>query len=402
MRAKAPVSAAMEECPAPEPEAAELPEEPVEVESDDEVLIEDPEAPVPEDALEVNIEYNQPIACPYEHPIATVHIGSKRYGIPVYYLERIPYFKRQMGINYGREVVLEDVDEDIGHTLIHFLYTGRYETLYSGYNVATEYRRSALAYQAARRYELFGLEAVAKRQIKHFGPHVHLQTVLETARGVFPGLPSDEVWFKIYLKEYFSTSFGDSRHFFHREEFIKSIGHSSAFDKTIMQLTIDVLFARISELEATVNEHPPATEPEPEPELDAVPFSEPLSESESLPGPAPESESGLGPEPESTNQFKGGPEAVVDFSAIPPADEEETPIPEPDIFGGPEYPAEAPRATSPIELGPATEPALEPAEPEPSDAWRGLQSEKGRKDKNPASFSVGKVARPRPTAGPWN
>ncbi|KAL3454223.1 hypothetical protein BJX65DRAFT_302009 [Aspergillus insuetus] len=423
MRAKAPVSAEKEAFPAPEPEATE---EPVEVESDEEVMIEEPEAPAPEDLLEVNIEYNQPIASPYEHPIATVHIGSKRYGIPVYYLERIPYFKRQTDVNYGREVVLEDVDEDIGHTLIHFLYTGRYETLYSGYSVATEYRRSALAYQAARRYKLFGLEAVARKQIEHFSPHVHLQTVLETAREVFPDLPSDEAWFKIYLNEYFSTSFDDSRDFFHREEFIKAIGHNTAFDRMIMQLTIDVLFARISELEATVNEHPPATEPEPEPELDAVPLSEPLSESESLPEPAPESESGLGPEPESANQFKGAPEAVIDLSAIPPADAEETPIPGPDIFGGPECPAEAPlsgghpptqrsahadysvrvhddtvgspRATSLIEIGPATEPALEPAEPEPSDAWWGLQSEKDRKNKSAASFSVEKVARPPPIA----
>ncbi|KAJ0414776.1 hypothetical protein BJY00DRAFT_294565, partial [Aspergillus carlsbadensis] len=431
--------------PAPEPEleaeTAELLEElaemeaKAEAETEAEAMDDESEAPAAEDLPAVNIEYNQPTTSPYEHPIATVYIGTKKFGIPLYYLQRVPYFERHVDFNStsAREIVLGDVYEDIGHTLIHFLFTGRYETLYAGHSLATEYRRSALAYLAARRYELDGLEEIARQQLEHFGPHVELRTVLETAREVFPDLPSDEAWFRIYLKEHFSTSFDESRDFFQREEFTNAIGQNTEFDRIIMQLTVDILLARISELEATVDEHPPAaeleseSEPEPEPELDTVPVPEPLSESESLPEAAPLSEGGLEPEPEPENQF-GGLITVIDISHILPADEEETAMPEPNISGRPEDPAEAslsgahqptpgsphadssvrvhddtvasPHAESPIEIGSATEPVLESAEPEPepepSEAWSGLLPNKDRNEKQAGSVSVENVARPRP------
>lgn len=99
---------------------------------------------------------------PYEYPIAKARIGTRRYEMPVYYLQRHSYFKRHWAYNPGGEVVLRDVDRDIGHTITHLLYTGRYETLYSGYDLAAEYRRGTRAYEAARRYDLSRLEAPAR------------------------------------------------------------------------------------------------------------------------------------------------------------------------------------------------------------------------------------------------
>ncbi|KAL2835853.1 hypothetical protein BJY01DRAFT_252294 [Aspergillus pseudoustus] len=382
-------------------EPAEPPSEPL----GEEVVDNEPVPAEPEDTPEpVKIEYNQPDTSPYEYPIAGVVIGTKRYGIPVYYLKSIPRVKRQL--DWSPEVVLDDVEEDIGHTVIHFLYTGRYETLDSGHHLAAEYRRGAQAYKAARRYDLFGLEAAARQQIEYFGPHVQLQTILETAREVLPDLPADETWFKNYLKEYFASSFAESRDFFRQEEFVNAIGQSTAFDKTIRRFTVDILFARISELEATIAEQAPATEPEPAPEpeqdLDPALFSEPLSDSEALPEPAPEPE----------------------YPLYQPATEEqeEVLIPEPEISDGPEYTAEtplggipqsapasprpehdvrtyndwvsSPRAPSPVEISPAPEPATQPEEPEYHDTWGRLSSKKSRKKKKRGSFGLEEVAQP--------
>ncbi|KAL4954941.1 hypothetical protein BDW69DRAFT_161994 [Aspergillus filifer] len=277
----------------------------------------------------------------------------------MYYLENIPQIKRRLYWNPDLEAALRDVDEDIGHTLIHFLYTGQYETLSSGSNLVTEYRRSALAYKAARRYGLLGLEAVAKKHIEHFGPLVHLRDVLETARVIFQYLPTDEMWFKDYLKEYLASSFNNNRYSF-REELITVIGQGTSFDRTIMQLTVDILFGHISELEEIVErvaelELAPAAESEVEAELelDPEPFAEPLSEPEALPEALPEPlsdhESGL--EAEAEPEYRShGPLRVGDFPVTQPAEEvvdvgfpeEDIPIPEPEIPGAPEYTAETP------------------------------------------------------------
>ncbi|KAL4975901.1 hypothetical protein BDW66DRAFT_136605 [Aspergillus desertorum] len=393
-----------------------------------EAMDEEP-AEVPQDPVE--IEYNQPITSPYEHPIATVLIGTKRYGIPVYYLQSVPQLKRHLDRSPGAQVVLSDVDEDIGHTLIHFLYTGRYETLDSGRNLAREYRRSALAYQVAKRYGLLGLEAAATKHIEHFGASVHLQDVLETAREVFPDLPTDEMWFKDYLKRYFASSFNRYRHFFQQEELFNAIGQSTSFDRTIMQLTVNILFARISELEETVErdaERAPATEPESRPELYPVPDSEHLSEPESR----------LGPEPEPEYRLDR-PTTVGDSPDIPPAEEEEVvdvgfseedaPIPEPEISDAsgytaegpldgvhqaapssprPEYPGEIyddsvvpPRPPSPVEVSPVAGPAPKPEESDFHDTWGGFSPKRHKKEKknskkkkNTGSLVVRKEAQP--------
>jgi hypothetical protein len=64
--------------------------------------------------------------------------------------------------------LLGDVDEDIGHSFVHFLYTGQHETLDSKCDHVKVYRKSVLAYQAARTYRLVDLEAVARKYIEHF------------------------------------------------------------------------------------------------------------------------------------------------------------------------------------------------------------------------------------------
>ncbi|KAL3456211.1 hypothetical protein BJX64DRAFT_48504 [Aspergillus heterothallicus] len=393
----------MDEQPAPESTEPLL--ESVEIGPEEDVMDEQPVPSSPsEDSPEIHIGYNQPARSPYEHPIATVYIGNKRYGIPADFLESIPHFKKQLDRKVARELVLDDVDEDIGHTLIHFLCTGRYETLYSGNSIATEYRRSALAYEVARRYGLRGLEDLARTHIKQFGPLVQLQVVLETVRDIFPNLPADEKWFKDYLKERLADSFNEDRDFFRQEELSKAISQSTVFERTIMQLTVDILFTRISELEATVDEIAPAKEPgdqsesEAEPEGQAVRVLEPLSESEVFPEPAPEPESDLGPasEPESHLERL---EVVAYSPDIPPA-------PEPDISHGleytdnsgglcsppPVYPVEpqndatvSPRVRSPIEISPATEPVVDP--------WSSFFTTKKHKKKNKKkSFAAEKVA----------
>jgi hypothetical protein len=66
------------------------------------------------------------------------------------------------------------VNEDVGHTVVHFLCTGNYETLRTASEpgaskMEIEFRRSMLVYQAAREYDLYDLETYAKKYIEVFG-----------------------------------------------------------------------------------------------------------------------------------------------------------------------------------------------------------------------------------------
>ena len=72
---------------------------------------------------------------------------------------------------------MSDVHEDVGHTFVHFLYSGDYETLNwpldeSTSDIAREYKRSILVYQASRIYYLPDLEALAKQKIEQLGEEV--------------------------------------------------------------------------------------------------------------------------------------------------------------------------------------------------------------------------------------
>lgn len=64
-------------------------------------------------------------------------------------------------------LTFHDIDEDISHSLVHFLYTRDYKTIHSALNrdtsdIAREYQRSILIYLASRKYNLTNLKALAQ------------------------------------------------------------------------------------------------------------------------------------------------------------------------------------------------------------------------------------------------
>jgi hypothetical protein len=85
--------------------------------------------------------------------------------------------------SWGEEIYLPDVDEGTGHVLIHYLYTGTYQTLddiqFSPAEMArVEFKRAVLAYSAAKKYMLHGLQRLAGQQISY-----SLKRSIKTSRG---------------------------------------------------------------------------------------------------------------------------------------------------------------------------------------------------------------------------
>ncbi|KAJ5279040.1 hypothetical protein N7478_004412 [Penicillium angulare] len=129
---------------------------------------------------------------------------SKRYDIPAHFLRNYPKFApSRLGIS---TFILSHVDEDVGHTVIHFLYTGGYETVSSPLgggtsDLAREYNRSVLVYHASRVWGLTDLEVLAQQKMQHFDDELPIIEILRVMRGVFSSLPAGETWLLGYIQE---------------------------------------------------------------------------------------------------------------------------------------------------------------------------------------------------------
>jgi hypothetical protein len=97
-------------------------------------------------------------------------------------------------------IALPKVDEDIGHTLIHYLHALVYQTLKTnGPSPKIEYRRRVLVYSTAVKYQIEGLATVAKQEMEKYDGVV---TVLD--RGCLGTLSS-----KRTLHVYWTTKASD-------------------------------------------------------------------------------------------------------------------------------------------------------------------------------------------------
>lgn len=111
------------------------------------------------------------------------------YTVPEFLLKQSPEWSDPFHSfsSFGRTIELPEVDEDIGHTLVHYLYDGTYQTLKpqgaAGPPDSTvEYRRGILAYCTARLYKLNGLVDHAISSIELFGKDLSIFQILEYHR----------------------------------------------------------------------------------------------------------------------------------------------------------------------------------------------------------------------------
>ncbi|KAL6820948.1 hypothetical protein J3E69DRAFT_373836 [Trichoderma sp. SZMC 28015] len=98
-----------------------------------------------------------------------------------------------------------DVSDDVGHVMIHYLYTGTYQSLRpEGSEVqkalATEFSTSIRAYNAAETYELPNLAELAKVEIERLGEKLQVSLVFDILREVCPNPGTGDVWLSNFLK----------------------------------------------------------------------------------------------------------------------------------------------------------------------------------------------------------
>ncbi|PWY80100.1 hypothetical protein BO83DRAFT_203406 [Aspergillus eucalypticola CBS 122712] len=203
-------------------------------------------------------EYEQPELSPYETRLVIVLLGpsERKFSIPEYYLKQSPVFADILSTypNFITRttpcIALPDIDDDITHTIVHYLHTGTYQTLrHSGDWTKTEYRRSVLAYAAASKYELSGLLTLSKKYMQKLDKDLSIFDVLSVARKAITKIPDWDQWFfSVYVRSRLAAAFDEDEDLFESPRFQYLLGAEPGFVTCLVQAMVAIYEAKLSEL----------------------------------------------------------------------------------------------------------------------------------------------------------
>lgn len=185
-------------------------------------------------------------------------IGRNRtqYTVPLSIVNRVPSLQVRQDECASSTVRLSNVDCDIGHTFIHYLFTGDYQTLKPSPSCNTprrvmEFDRSVLAYQAAQSYGLNGLADHAKTYMQLFGEDISIFHIIVLGRQTFPRITEDS-WFAEYLTSKIMASFEADEAMFQREEFFEGFGKALDFDRFLGKVMGNAYSQRLSSIRSVM------------------------------------------------------------------------------------------------------------------------------------------------------
>ncbi|BCS05445.1 uncharacterized protein AKAW2_81246S [Aspergillus luchuensis] len=210
----------------------------------------------PESPPKTITDYPQPRDSPYASPINYITIGRTTYAIPEYYVLKIPNLK----FAYMKEFSLEEMYADIGHTFIHYLYTGEYQTLAASPNTppskarAREFKRSVYAFHMAQRHQIQGLLDHAQRYMHTFVDSVSTLELLKIAREVYATMFSGRKWFEDFVYDQLAAAFKVGEEQFRNDILKYGVGSDAKFDQSLLDLVLKIYSGSIAKLtKATTN-----------------------------------------------------------------------------------------------------------------------------------------------------
>ncbi|KAI3208576.1 hypothetical protein CBS147311_2105 [Penicillium roqueforti] len=248
---------------------------------------------------------------------------------------------------------MPNVNEDVGYTVLHFLYTGGYETVSSPLDegvldLAREYKRSVLVYYALRTWGLTDLEILAKQKMEHLDKDLPILEILRVVRDVFSRLPADETWLLSYIRGNLQRLPKPEVAGLDLHAFYNILGQDHQFDNAVMKMILEMLSISLCSMK---DQHAKI--------LNGI-----ISEESPLRGPSPEDPEPVPEEPEPEPIFE---EAVPepDFEEAVPEPGFEEAVPEPGFEEAVPEPAFEEAVLEPVFEEPEPEPIFEEAVPEP-------------------------------------
>jgi len=176
----------------------------------------------------------------------TLYCREKKYGyaVPQHFVEQVPVLAASLNhLHVSPSLWLDKAEEDIGHTIVNWLYTGSYQTLHDPTVQGTarrqkEYRRSVEVYCVSIFYGMSGLASQALHYVRMFGDAVDIRIILDIAKEIFTkyrGRTDLFVGYIKYLKEKLNNMVQADEGFFKQEDFVKGFVQAPGFDKFMVQ-----------------------------------------------------------------------------------------------------------------------------------------------------------------------
>ncbi|OJD31053.1 swi snf family dna-dependent atpase ris1 [Diplodia corticola] len=234
-----------------------------------------PELPVPED--------DRPDTSPYTSATMALRFGTEgiQYNVPAALLPSSINTDPEY-YDYTRTICLSDIDSDIAHPLVHFLHTGKYETLRSGEASLVardirEHQRALNLYVTASKYGLRELQILAMEKIRSIKPGVPAGDILEHLEAVMSDTSDEDEFLEAYLTDTLKKTFAELANLSGKVPRIKL---SSRFARAMVvsfAAILDDMQASVSEKDKTRNTgesfHMPAPPEEPPVEADCLSLS---------------------------------------------------------------------------------------------------------------------------------
>ncbi|KAF1847187.1 uncharacterized protein K460DRAFT_413983 [Cucurbitaria berberidis CBS 394.84] len=206
-----------------------------------------PPAPPPDPLLPLD---PRPKTCPYAETPITLCIGPERkqYYVPNSLLQNPDWVN--FPHSWGGNIHLSDVDEGTGHVLVHYLYTGAYQTLNDMESSTLkkgiiEFRRALLAYIAAKKYSLHGLKNLARDEVKRFGAELDIFDIVEAINNDFSKMPDNVAWFHRYLDKKVQATFEEDHTIFANDDFFDCISNA-ALTKVLAKCVVQLYNKKVS------------------------------------------------------------------------------------------------------------------------------------------------------------
>jgi hypothetical protein len=149
---------------------------------------------------------------------------------------------------------LLDVDRETGHSLVHYLHNGAYETLEVTADTplsatCAEFTRALFVYVMTTRYSgLKDLQRLAIKEMEDLGQRLDICDFLRAIKSHFKELQSSS-WVHDYVSEKVKTAFAENPTLFKSKDFVKSM--DNAYEGFLMRCVIDSYDKRIVNMTET-------------------------------------------------------------------------------------------------------------------------------------------------------
>ncbi|OAG11486.1 uncharacterized protein CC84DRAFT_1253942 [Paraphaeosphaeria sporulosa] len=212
---------------------------------------------------------------PYTSNPITINVGP----VPVtYYVPRhLLKCTNWSTVPAGGEISLPTMSADTGHVLVHYLYTGKYQTLESVVSDIAQQpelalKQALLVYMASVTLALNGLEQLAKKEIEDHSASMDLKTILDITRSEMPKKTEPSGWIQAYLKDKTQKAFEKDHTVFADDAFCAILCKHSKLNDHVMRSVVKLLSEKLTQVLAGKEDITHA--------LDEVPRSQPVSEEE--------------------------------------------------------------------------------------------------------------------------